>query len=204
MKNFKSSIVKLVKEHCPFTKNNSKQNNGSEHGKRGFYYDFSPIDVCEDEDESSYEEEFNQIKYALENEKVKNLAILGKFGTGKSSLVSSFFKHEKINNKKISEKEYVTVSLADFDYLKGNSSDNIEDDQSDNLNSGKSNNSDSTDKDGSNTTSYDRVDTSSDNNQSSCKSAYQNLDAVEKEIIRQLSEGDADKILDTFANTNQI
>lgn len=189
MKNFKSSIVKLVKEHCPFTKNNSKQNNGSEHGKRGFYYDFSPIDVCEDEDESSYEEEFNQIKYALENEKVKNLAILGKFGTGKSSLVSSFFKHKKINNKKISEKEYVTVSLADFDYLKGNSSDNIEDDQSDNLNSGKSNNSDSTDKDGSNTTSYDRVDTSSDNNQSSCKSAYQNLDAVEKEIIRQLSYG---------------
>lgn len=151
------------------------------------YYDFSPIDVCEDE--SSYEEEFNQIKYALENEKVKNLAILGKFGTGKSSLVSSFFKHEKINNKKISEKEYVTVSLADFDYLKGNSSDNIEDDQSDNLNSGKSNNSDSTDKDGSNTTSYDRIDTSSDNNQSSCKSAYQNLDAVEKEIIRQLSYG---------------
>ena len=99
MKNFKSSIVKLVKVYCPFIKNNSKQNNGSEHGKRGFYYDFSPIDVCEDEDESSYEEEFNQIKYALENEKVKNLAILGKFGTGKSSLVSSFFKHEKINNK---------------------------------------------------------------------------------------------------------
>ena len=76
MKNFKSSIVKWVKEHCPFTKNNSKQNNGSEYVKSGFYYDFSPIDVCVDEDKSSYEEEFNQIKYALENDKVKNLAIL--------------------------------------------------------------------------------------------------------------------------------
>lgn len=189
MKNFKSSIVKLVKEHCPFTKNNSKQNNGSEHGKRGFYYDFSPIDVCEDEDKSAYEEEFNQIKYALENDKVKNLAILGKFGTGKSSLISSFFKHAQINNKKISDKEYVTVSLADFDYLKENSSDNFEDDLAGNSKSDKDNTSDTTSQNNSNASSENRVDLSNKNNQSSGKSAYQNLEAVEKEIIRQLSFG---------------
>lgn len=189
MKNFKSGIVKLVKEHCPFTKNNSKQKNGSEHVKSGFYYDFSPIDVCEDEDKSSYEEEFNQIKYALENEKVKNLAILGKFGTGKSSLVSSFLKHAQINNKKISEKEYVTVSLADFDYLKEIPADNIEDDQAANSKSDKDNNSDTTDKKGSNASSKNRVDSSNKNNLSSGKSAYQNLEAIEKEIIRQLSYG---------------
>lgn len=189
MKNFKSSIVKLVKVYCPFIKNNSKQNNGSEHGKRGLYYDFSPIDVCVDEDKSSYEEEFNQIKYALENDKVKNLAILGKFGTGKSSLISSFFKHAQINNKKISDKEYVTVSLADFDYLKENSSDNFEDDLAGNSKSDKDNTSDTTSQNNSNASSENRVDLSNKNNQSSGKSAYQNLEAVEKEIIRQLSFG---------------
>ena len=189
MKNYKSSIVKLVKAYCPFTENNSKQNNGSELGKSGLYYDFSPIDVCEDEDKSSYEEEFNQIKYALENDKAKNLAILGKFGTGKSSLISSFFKHAQINNKKISEKEYVTVSLADFNYLKENLADNIEDDLAGNSKSDKDNTSDTTDKNASNASSENRVDSSNKSNQLSGKSSYNNLEAVEKEIIRQLSYG---------------
>lgn len=189
MNNIIFSILKLVNEHCPFTTDNSKQNTCPENCKSGPYYDFSPIDVCEDEDKSSYEEEFNQIKYALENEKVKNLAILGMFGTGKSSLVSSFFKHAQINNKKISEKEYVTVSLADFDYLKENSSDNIDDDQVSNSKSDKDNTSDTTDKKGSNEASENKIDSTNKNNHSSGKSAYQNIDAVEKEIIRQLSYG---------------
>ena len=193
MKNYISSIFKLVNEHCPFTTGNSKQNTCQENCKRGPYYDFSPIDVCEDEDKSSYEEEFNQIKYALENDKVKNIAILGKFGIGKSSLISSFFKHAQINNKKISEKEYVTVSLADFDYLKENSSDNIEENLADNSKSDNDNNSDITAKNSSNASSENRVDSSNKNNHSSDKSSYQNLDAVEKEIIRQLSFGKLSK-----------
>lgn len=193
MNNIIFSILKLVNEHCPFTTDNSKQNTCPENCKRGPYYDFSPIDVCEDEDKSSYQEEFNQIKYALENDKVKNLAVLGKFGTGKSSLVSSFFKHAQINNKKISEKEYVTVSLADFDYLKGNSSDNIEDDLAANSRSDKDNNSDTTDKKGCNESSENKIDSSNKNNHSSGKSSYQNLESVEKEIIRQLSYGKLSK-----------
>lgn len=193
MNNIIFNILKLVNEHCPFTTDNSKQNTCPENCKRGPYYDFSPIDVCEDEDKSSYEEEFNQIKYALENEKVKNLAILGKFGTGKSSLISSFFKNENINNKKISDEEYVTVSLADFDYLKENSSDNIEENLADNSKSDNDNNSDITDKNSSNASSENRVDSSNKNNHSSGKSSYQNLDAVEKEIIRQLSYGKLSK-----------
>lgn len=97
-------MYKKIKEIC---KNGSAENNDKSSKTIDCpYYDFSPIDVCNYEDKSSYEEEFNQIKYALENDKVKNLAVLGKFGTGKSSLISSFFKHEQINNKKISEKEY--------------------------------------------------------------------------------------------------
>lgn len=179
----------MVNEHCPFTTDNSKQNTCPENCKRGPYYDFSPIDVCEDEDKSSYEEEFNQIKYALENDKAKNLAILGKFGTGKSSLISSFFKHAQINNKKISEKEYVTVSLADFNYLKENLADNIEDDLAGNSKSDKDNTSYTTSQNNNNASSENRVDLSNKNNQSSGKSAYQNLEAVEKEIIRQLSFG---------------
>lgn len=91
MKELVTSIFERVKKIFSFTIFLSKQNNISDKDKIGLYYDFSPIDVCLDEDKSSYEEEFNQIKYALENDKVKNLAILGKFGTGKSSLVSSFF-----------------------------------------------------------------------------------------------------------------
>lgn len=193
MNNIIFSILKLVNEHCPFTTDNSKQNTCPENCKRGPYYDFSPIDVCEDEDKSSYQEEFNQIKYALENDKVKNLAVLGKFGTGKSSLVSSFFKHAQINNKKISEKEYVTVSLADFDYLKENLADNIEDELAGNYKSDKDNTYDTTDKNHSNASSENRVDLSNKNNQSSGKYAYQNLDAVEKEIIRQLSYGKLSK-----------
>lgn len=189
MNNIIFSILKLVNEHCPFTTDNSKQNTCPENCKRGPYYDFSPIDVCEDEDKSSYEEEFNQIKYALENDKAKNLAILGKFGTGKSSLISSFFKHAQINNKKISEKEYVTVSLADFNYLKENLADNIEDDLAGNSKSGKDNTSDTTDKNASNASSENRVDSSNKSNQLSGKSSYNNLEAVEKEIIRQLSYG---------------
>lgn len=192
MKNFKSSFVKLLKVYCSFIKNNSKQNRESEYGKRGFYYDFSPIDVCDDEDKSSYEEEFNQIKFALENVKVKNFAVLGNYGTGKSSLVYSFFKHVHINNKKISKKEYVTVRLADFDYLKANTSDNIEDDRSDSFISGN-NNSDTTDQEKSNPSSENIFASSSKNNQSSSKSAFKNLDAVEKEIIRQLSYGKLSK-----------
>lgn len=180
MKELVTSIFERVKKIFSFTIFLSKQNNISDKDKIGPYYDFSPIDVCLDEDKSSYEEEFNQIKYALENDKVKNLAILGKFGTGKSSLVSSFFKHAKINNKKISEKEYVTVSLADFDYLKENSSDNIADDQFSNSKSDKDNTSDTTDKKGSNETSENKIDSTNKNNHSSGKFAYQNIDAVEK------------------------
>lgn len=193
MNQFVTCIFERVKKIFSFIKYFLKQNNCSEYAKRGIYYDFSPIDVCEDEDKNSYEEEFNQIKYALENDKVKNIAILGKFGTGKSSLISSFFKHAQINNKKISEKEYVTVSLADFDYLKENSSDNIEENHADNSKSDNDDNSDITAKNSSNASSENRVDSSNRNNHSSGKSSYQNLDAVEKEIIRQLSFGKLSK-----------
>ena len=53
MNNIIFNILKLVNEHCPFTTDNSKQNTCPENCKRGPYYDFSPIDVCEDEDKSS-------------------------------------------------------------------------------------------------------------------------------------------------------
>lgn len=93
----------------------------------------------------------------------------------------------------ISDIEYVTVSLADFDYLKENSSDNIEENLADNSKSDNDNNSDITAKNSSNASSENRVDSSNKNNHSTGKSSYQNLDAVEKEIIRQLSFGKLSK-----------
>lgn len=57
----------------------------------------------------------NALKFALENEEIKNIAIAGNYGSGKSSVIKTFF--EKIENKKYNP---IYVSLAAFnknDYL---------------------------------------------------------------------------------------
>lgn len=75
------------------------------------YSDFAPIDLGEDD------EHYEQIKFALEDENVKNLAILGAFGSGKSSVINSFFKNKAVYGSKIQPDEYVKVSFCDFDYV---------------------------------------------------------------------------------------
>lgn len=57
----------------------------------------------------------NALKFALENGEIKNIAIAGNYGSGKSSVIKTFF--EKIENKKYNP---IYVSLAAFnknDYL---------------------------------------------------------------------------------------
>lgn len=75
----------------------------------------------------------NALKFALENEEIKNIAIAGNYGSGKSSVIKTFF--EKIENKKYNP---IYVSLAAFnknDYLEesdksnGNDSNNIKENQ---------------------------------------------------------------------------
>lgn len=59
------------------------------------YADFAPIDLGEED------EHYEQIKFALEDKNVKNLAILGAFGSGKSSVINSFFKNKAVYGSKI-------------------------------------------------------------------------------------------------------
>ena len=75
------------------------------------YADFAPIDLGEED------EHYEQIKFALEDKNVKNLAILGAFGSGKSSVINSFFKNKAVYGSKIQPDEYVKVSFCDFDYV---------------------------------------------------------------------------------------
>lgn len=57
----------------------------------------------------------NALKYAIDNKEIKNIAITGNYGSGKSSVIKTFF--EKLENKKYNP---IYVSLAAFnknDYL---------------------------------------------------------------------------------------
>ena len=91
--------------------NNSFNNELTPSKSSDLYSDFAPIDLGEDDDH------YEQIKFALEDENVKNLAILGSFGSGKSSVINSFFKNKTVYGSKIKADEYVRVSFADFDYV---------------------------------------------------------------------------------------
>jgi len=65
------------------------------------FEDLTPIDKVEDE------KYIESLRWALKNEKVKNIAITGPFGSGKSSILSTF----KSNHQ---EYNYLNISLASF------------------------------------------------------------------------------------------
>lgn len=52
------------------------------------------------------------LKFALENEQVKNIAITGQYSSGKSSVIQSYF------SKYINKKDYLNISLATFEKKK--------------------------------------------------------------------------------------
>lgn len=112
-----SSLVFCGSLFFIFYKNKKKHSNNSINNEltpsksSDLYSDFAPIDLGEDD------EHYEQIKFALEDENVKNLAILGAFGSGKSSVINSFFKNKSVYGFKIQPDEYVRVSFADFDYV---------------------------------------------------------------------------------------
>ena len=68
------------------------------------FYDLAPMDNLKLE---IYEE---AIDFSLENDKIKNIAISGGYGAGKSSLLESYKKNSKKNN----EKKFLHISLAHF------------------------------------------------------------------------------------------
>lgn len=49
------------------------------------------------------------IKWAINNPEIKNIAITGAYGAGKSSIIDTFIKHENM------EKNTVKISIATFD-----------------------------------------------------------------------------------------
>ena len=64
------------------------------------YRDLAPIDSIENGDE--YIEALN---WAFQNKKIKNIALTGPYGAGKSSIIETFLAE---NDKKESEKGYFT------------------------------------------------------------------------------------------------
>ena len=66
------------------------------------YRDLAPVDSSD-----MNAEYFTALDWAFNNEKVKNIAIAGPYGSGKSSVISSYIKMHP-------ELRYINISLADF------------------------------------------------------------------------------------------
>lgn len=101
--------------------------------KKPKYFDCAPIDLIDEygditdkcrrggndySDKSNpYTEQFEELKSFLENRNVKNLAVFGSYGAGKSSFLKSFFTHYTVNGRR-DEDNVIYISLPDFKYTK--------------------------------------------------------------------------------------
>lgn len=60
------------------------------------YKDLTPINNI-----NNGEEYLNALEWALNNPKVKNIALAGPYGAGKSSIIETYLNREKDNNRKL-------------------------------------------------------------------------------------------------------
>lgn len=72
--------------------------------------DYAPLDNIK---EHPY---FLSIDSALKEPNVKNFAIIGNYSSGKSSVIQSYFKNHSFNGRKFKNNEYLSISLAEFEY----------------------------------------------------------------------------------------
>lgn len=79
------------------------------------YFNYAPIDLSKELSEPSFQEQFRQLDFYLQDQKVKNLAIFGSFGSGKSSLIETYFNSSKFGRKESSD-SVIYISLPDFEY----------------------------------------------------------------------------------------
>lgn len=79
------------------------------------YFNYAPIDLSKELSDPSFQEQFRQLDFYLQDQKVKNLAIFGSFGSGKSSLIETYFNSIKFGRKESSD-SVIFISLTDFEY----------------------------------------------------------------------------------------
>ena len=81
------------------------------------YRDLTPVDNIE-----NGEEYFNALNWAFQNKKIKNIALTGPYGSGKSSLIESFLANDdetisskgNSRRKKAIRKSALKISMATF------------------------------------------------------------------------------------------
>lgn len=120
---------RFSKQGVKFCLNKIKQKNQNT-DKGSKYFDYTPIDLIDeyksqeesknlnDDNSTPYAEQFKELKSFLENDNVKNLAVFGSYGAGKSSFIKTFFNHFTVNNRR-EDDEVIYISLPDFDYRTG-------------------------------------------------------------------------------------
>ena len=88
MKTFKCSNCN-IKKNCNkyfYSKNNDNQQSNAE------YFSLSPFDRIVEKDDV-YKKYYKAFDFALKNRNVHNVAITGNYGSGKSSVIDSYFKN---------------------------------------------------------------------------------------------------------------
>lgn len=97
---FKDKPIILFRKFAFWYRRNYLQNKFPNENK---LKDFSPVILDENEDKYS-----DIMKFSVDNPNVKNVALTGSFGSGKSSIIRTF-------ENKFPEFEYLNISLATFD-----------------------------------------------------------------------------------------
>ena len=106
---------------------------GGSSAKMQKFFDCAPIDLIDEygditdkcrsggndytDKSNPYTEQFEELKSFLENRNVKNLAVFGSYGAGKSSFLKTFFTHYTVNGRR-DEDNVIYISLPDFKYTK--------------------------------------------------------------------------------------
>lgn len=193
-------LIKIFKRKNNFCQNKrklKKQNNII----NSTYFDYAPIDLIDrnmsqegnknlnDDNSTPYAEQFKELKSFLENDNVKNLAVFGSYGAGKSSFIKTFFSHYTINNRRDVD-DVIYVSLPDFDYRNNSKKTKQSNKQgdSDNKTHLKLNPNTNTTWKQSNFTKEDTIKNNLDSKSEKSKfdTCKLDLETVETEIIRQL------------------
>jgi hypothetical protein len=201
-------IISFLCKKFPFSKQGVKsclnkiirKNKNIDKGSK--YFDYAPIDLIDeyksqeesknlnDDNSTPYAEQFKELKSFLENDNVKNLAVFGSYGAGKSSFIKTFFNHFTVNNRR-EDDEVIYISLSDFDYInvsKKKNQSNKQQSDSGNKTNLKLNKKSITIGKQSNYTKEDTLESNLDSKSETFEfdTCKLDLETVETEIIRQL------------------